>query len=319
MGWLLIVLAALAIAGLLFWRWAVASQSVATLDRIDKFLSSSDVELVEGPVSFGEHGAQRLYVHAGSGASQGGTLKPVIIWIHGGGWAHGDPKDYNFIGRSLAPNGFVVVNVGYRLGEYGKYPAMLEDGAAAVRWVHNNIAKHGGDPERIYLMGHSAGAYNAVMLALDEQWLGREGLDASAINGVVGLAGPYDFLPLDGEGVERAFGDAPKLEATQPVNFARADAPPMLLVTGDQDTVVRPRNSTALAKALSEAGRPTEALMLDGVDHIAIMTALARPFDRDTRIKDAVLAFLQDAEAERQAASDAAEAHSSVQVQGGNR
>lgn len=298
MGWVLVIVVLLLIAALLVWRWAVANQSVATLDRLDALLRSSDVERVAGPVSLGEHVAQKLFVLRDTGAATDG-LKPVLVFIHGGGWANGDPNDYDFMGRSLAPEGFVVVNSGYRLGEDGKFPAMLEDGAASLRWIVDNIADHGGDPERIYLMGHSAGAYNAVMLALDPQWLGREGLAEGTIDGVIGLAGPYDFLPLDGVGVERTFGDAPELEATQPVNFARGDTPPMLLATGDEDTVVYPRNSRSLAKALTEAGAPTEPLILEGVGHIPIMTALARPFDRDARIKTAVLKFLRQAEQQR--------------------
>jgi acetyl esterase/lipase len=313
-GYMLYALPALlllAICAFAVWRWAAATQAVSVLNLVDGWFTSAGTELAAGPVSYGEDPAQRLYIHRARGAPEG---RPVLVFIHGGGWRSGDPADYAYVARNFAPHGFVVVTPGYRLDEAGRFPAMLEDGAKAIGWVRGNIAKYGGDPSRIYLMGHSAGAYIGAMLALDRQWLAAEGIENGAIDGFVGLAGPFDFLPLDTDSTRRAFGHADSPEATQPVNFARGDAPPMLLASGSEDTLVRPRNSIALARALSEAGAPTEPVILDGLDHADLVVRLARPFDRDPRVKDAVLAFLVHLEKKHGESSV-----SSVPVQGESR
>ena len=290
--WLALGLVVLGLAVFATYRWAVGSQSVATLDRIDA-LFGPDEAVARGEFAFGDDPAQRLYVFSPAGVPDDGA-RPVVVFVHGGGWQSGDPVDYGFAGRRLAEMGYVAVVPGYRLQENGAFPAMLEDGAAAMRWTADNIARFGGDPDRIYASGHSAGAYNVVMLALDPQWLGRENLDTSVLKGVIGLAGPYDFLPLDGPSVEIAFGQVPDPEITQPVNFARGDAPPLLLLTGTLDTVVEPRNSRSLASALEQAGGAVQLREFDGMDHVDILTALARPFSRDMRVIDAFGAFLPD-------------------------
>ncbi|MCB2088067.1 MAG: alpha/beta hydrolase [Sphingomonadaceae bacterium] len=301
MGWALLGLVVFALAFVALWQWAVATRATWLLDEVDSWFTSGMARHVAGPVSLGEQPEQQLHVWVPASAAKGDAPRPVLVFIHGGGWSSGSPFEYGFVARNFANEGFVTVNLGYRLGNDGKFPAMLEDSAAGVKWVYENIADHGGDPDRIYLMGHSAGAYNAVMLGLDRQWLGREGLPDNVLKGVVGLAGPCDFLPLDGEGVERAFGDAPDLAATQPINFARADAPPMLLLTGGADVTVKPRNSSALATRMSVLGVAMEPVILDGMDHAGSIVTMARPFDRDRRAKDAVLAFLRRPAADQSA------------------
>lgn len=264
------------------------------LERVDR-LAGGHREVEQMPaVQFGGDAQQRLIVLRPRGATVDARL-PVILFIHGGGWARGRPEDYAFIGRSFAPKGFVVVDAGYRLGDSGKYPAMLADSAAALAWTHRNIATLGGDPGKIYLMGHSAGAYNAVMLALDRQWTDAAGVPTSALHGVVALAGPYDFLPLDGTDVERAFGDAGDLAATQPINFLRPDAPPMLLVTGEADTTVKPRNTRALAAGLAAAGGSVQTAYYAGMDHSDPLVALAAPWRESRPAHAEIMRFLASA------------------------
>ncbi|MDP5104505.1 MAG: alpha/beta hydrolase, partial [Erythrobacter sp.] len=128
-------------------------------------------------VPFGSHG-QTLDIWAPDKASatvSGGKL-PVVIFWYGGGWAKGDRASYAFAGRALANEGFLVVIPDYRKVPKVRFPAFLEDGAEAVAWARDNIAAHGGDPEKIAFMGHSAGAYQAVMLALDAKWLTAAGV-----------------------------------------------------------------------------------------------------------------------------------------------
>ena len=171
---------------------------------------------------------------------------------------------------------------------------MLRDAAGAVAWTKTNIARLGGDPDHIVVSGHSAGAYNAAMIALDPQWLRAEGLGSDAIAGVVGLAGPYDFYPFDSDSTKAAFGGAPDPRATQPVQFARADAPSMLLLTGERDTTVKPRNSRALAAAITRAGGSVAAEYYDDLDHSGILTALASPWRRDRAVVNRIAAFAKN-------------------------
>lgn len=290
MGWTAVTLLIVALALFGFWRWAINSQSVALLDRVDAFWTSGPTATSD-PIAFGDEPGQVLTVSRPDDPGRG--LRPVVIFIHGGSWAKGHAPDYAFVGRNLAAGGYIGVSAGYRLVPGGEFPAMLEDGAAATKWVVDNIADFGGDPSRIYLMGHSAGAYNAIMLALDPRWLDDAGVSPAAIRGAIGLAGPYDFLPLDSESTINAFGEAADLSATQPITFARKDAPPLLLLTGDADTTVRPRNSITLAKAMTDAGQPTEVRQFPGMSHSAIVMALSRPFEGDRAVKYALYDFLE--------------------------
>ena len=197
-----------------------------------------------------------------------------MLFFYGGSWNSGSREGYNFAGRALASRGFVVAVPDYRLVPDVHFPAFVEDGAAAVRWVRQNIADFGGDPERVVLMGHSAGAHIAAMLATDPQWLAR---DRAAVQGFVGLAGPYDFAPLDTPSSIAAFGAWPRVEETQPISFADESSPPALLLTGADDTVVKPRNSKALSATLADAGVKAEMVSYPGVDHVDILIAMSRP------------------------------------------
>ena len=178
-----------------------------------------------------------------------------------------------------------------RLVPQVRFPAFLEDEAHALRWVHDHIAELGGDPERIYVAGHSSGAYSAAMLALDAQYLNAVGLGPHVIKRVAGLSGPYDFLPLDVEATKEAFGQVTDLAATQPVNLVSRAAPPMFLATGSADTVVRPRNSAALARKLRQAGASVIEKVYPGLSHSGTVAALSRPFRGDAPVLDDIVAF----------------------------
>ena len=294
-GWgtcLLVIAVLIAAGGFAAYRYALASNPVALLDTADRLLRGGDGAIRQvAAVRFGTDPAQKLEMFLPATAKPLQPL-PVIVFIHGGGWASGDPHDYRFMARTLAPEGYAVVLAGYRLYPQARYPAMLEDGASALRWVAGHAARFGGDPQRVILMGHSAGAYNAVMLGLDQRWLADKGLAADALRGVIGLAGPYDFYPFDTKSTIRTFGKAADPEETQPVVHARGGGPPLLLVHGTADTRVRPRNSVELARTMTRAGAPTRAVLLQDVTHEGIIMMMARPFNRDARVLDAVRPFL---------------------------
>ena len=294
MGWLgwtgtVLLLAALGI-GALAW-WAMSNNSAATLDGLDARFSRSRAVKQVAAANYAADAAQKLEMFAPDGAAPPAGF-PLVVFFHGGGWHSGDPHDYHWIVRALAEKGYATALVGYRLNKPGRFPAMLEDSAAGTRWALSHAREHGIDPARVVLMGHSAGAYNATMLTLDRQWLGREGVPEGTVKGAVVLAGPSDFYPYDKKSSINAMGHWPRPQDTQPVNFVRADAPPMLLVHGTRDTVVRPRNAVILARRLTEAGVPTRAVLIDGMAHNGMVITLARPFDRDRRVADAVFPYL---------------------------
>ncbi len=230
--------------------------------------------VAEGLV-FGPHPRHRLDTYAPVRPASGVTL-PVVMFIYGGSWRMGSRQEYGFVGSALAARGFVTVIADYRLVPEVKFPDFLDDGVLALAWVRDNIASYGGDPVRIGLVGHSAGAYNAVMLALEPRFIRKAGVDPRLIKAVVGISGPYDFFPWRSPDAEAAFGAWPDPQATQPINFARADAPPMLLVTGADDTTVRPANTIAMAARLNAAGASADTRVYPALGHINILTGLSR-------------------------------------------
>ena len=217
---------------------------------------------------------------------------PVAVFFYGGTWQEGDRAFYHFVGATLASRGIVTVTPDYRLYPEVCFPDFLRDCAAAVRFTRDKATAWGGDPGRLFLIGQSAGAYNAAMLGLDRRWLGAEGLDpATDLAGVIGLAGPYDFLPLRDETLKTIFGPEP-LAQTQPIAHAGGEAPPMLLLVGDKDRAVRPGNSFRLAKAIRAAGGVAEAKAYPGVGHVGILTALLPPLRHRAPVLADIVGFI---------------------------
>jgi acetyl esterase/lipase len=223
-------------------------------------------------IAYGSHPRQRLDIYGPQGRT---GPSPVVVFFYGGSWNSGSREEYAFVGRSLAARGFLTVIPDYRLVPEVVFPAFLDDGALAVRWVRDNISRQGGDPRRMALVGHSAGAYNALMLALDARILGRAGVRRTAIRAVAGLSGPYDFLPFTSPAAEAAFGSAPDLAETQPVTFAGAGAPPAFLATGDADTLVSAKNTRTLAARLRASGGIVDERIYPGVSHAGTLTGLS--------------------------------------------
>ncbi len=263
----LLALGLLVLAAVIVWLTVPALTIFDTLVPKD-----SGSRRVASDIAYGVEERQMLDIYAPDGTEAGDNL-PVAVFFHGGGWRQGDKNGYDFAGRALAAQGFVTIVINYRLSPAVHFPAFVEDGAAAVRWVRGHIARYGGDGERITLAGHSAGAHIAAMLALDESWLGK---DRAAVAGWVGMAGPYDFLPLDSESTIGAFSRAPDLAATQPINFVSEGDPPALLAHGSIDDTVNPRQSEQMARLLRAAGVPVTHKTYDGVGHLKIATALSR-------------------------------------------
>lgn len=235
-------------------------------------------------------GARRtLDVYVPTGAKA--TAAPMLVFFYGGNWRDGDKGIYRFLGQAFAARGIVTIVPDYRLYPETRFPGFLDDGAAAVAWARANAARLGADPDRIYLMGHSAGAYIAAMLALDPQWLERSGVDRRAVRGLIGLAGPYDFLPLD-TNTGAIFGSAPDLAATQPVNRMTPGAPPMFLATAARDRTVWPHNTANLTAVALRDGVDVTAVEYPHIGHILLIAALAAPLRWLAPARDDIVAFV---------------------------
>ncbi len=214
---------------------------------------------------------------------------PMVLFVHGGSWQEGNKRGYGFVGRALSAQGYMTLVMNYRLHPDGKYPAFVEDVVLALRWAADNGTSLGGDPTKLFAMGHSAGAYNIAMAVLDQRYQANR----PKLSGVVTMAGPFDFLPLDSKTTIKVFGAIPDLLSTQPVNNVSVDAPPFLILHGSTDSTVFPRNATALDKALREKGVASELKFYNSISHVGILLALAKPF-RKTPVLDDAVRFMKD-------------------------
>jgi acetyl esterase/lipase len=219
--------------------------------------------------------------------------EPVAVFFYGGSWQSGDKGFYRFVGAELAARGIVAVIPDYRVYPQVRYPDFLRDNAAAVAYVKRHAAEWGADPARLFLVGHSAGAYDAVMLGVDRRWLAEQGLDPQAdVAGVIGLAGPYDFLPLRDPTLKVIFGPEKQRRDTQPIAHVDGRAPPMLLLAGAEDTTVDPGNSTRMAAAVLARGGRAEARLYPGIGHVGMITSLLGPFRHRAPVLNAIADFI---------------------------
>ena len=224
-------------------------------------------------IAYGDAPRQTLDVYRPASS----TKSPVIVFFYGSSWQMGDEETYLFVAAALAQRGYVVVVPDYRVYPEVRYPGFLEDGARAVRWAKDNAARFGGDPDRLFIMGHSAGAHIAAMLVLDSRWLQGVGLTPNRdVAGLIGIAGPYDFLPLHDGILVTIFGGA-NVTDTQPISHVAPGAPPALLVTGERDDIVEPSNTIRLAAKLTANGDKAVVKTYPWVGHLTIIGSFALP------------------------------------------
>ncbi|MBC7454277.1 MAG: alpha/beta hydrolase [Massilia sp.] len=242
-------------------------------------------------VPYGTNVRQRLDIFSPEKAS---ANSPVVVFFYGGNWVGGDRDNYAFVGRALASRGFVVVIPDYRLYPEVKYPDFLDDSAQAVAWTAREIARFGGDPKRLYVMGHSAGAYNAAMVALDGRYLAKFGMQASSLRGWIGLAGPYDFLPIENKTTRPVFHFPDTPPASQPINHVGKDAPRTLLIAANKDKLVNPaRNTGHLASKLRANGVAVTEIYFDGLSHTSLVGSLAAPLRSLAPTLDTIEQFIK--------------------------
>lgn len=241
-------------------------------------------------LAYGDGERQRLDVYVPKGSSE---AAPVVVFFYGGGWREGDRRGYRFIGQALSSQGYVVVVPDYRLYPEVRFPAFVEDGARAVAWVRENITRFGGNVDNLFLMGHSAGAHMAALLSLDPRYLGAHGGGTEWLAGMIGLAGPYDFLPFRSDFYRVVFEPEAQFPDSQPVNFVDGTEPPMLLLQGERDALVSPKNARSLASRIEAAGGEVEAILYERQSHVSIIAGLSHPLRAVGPMMGDITAFIE--------------------------
>lgn len=245
--------------------------------------TSLPLALANIPAAFGDYSVKRDIQYADGAVHRldvyvpaaAGMARPVIVFFHGGGWDSGSKAQYRFVAAALLTRGYVVVLPEYRRYPQGRFPGFVADAAQAVAWTRRHAAELGGDPAKLFLMGHSAGAHIAAMLNFDARFLRAAGVEPSSIKGFIGLAGPYDFLPLDTARLQAIFAPAERYADSQPINFVDGGEPPSLLLHGLADATVWPRNSQHLAAKIRERGGRVAERYYAGVGHGGILAGLS--------------------------------------------
>jgi len=259
------------------------------LSAINALVPEDDHERATG-IAYGPEARQKLDVYK---PQKAGGDKPVVVFLYGGSWKNGDRESYRFAGQAFASRGYVTVIPDYRTYPEVRFPAFVEDAAEAVAWVRKNISRFGGDPSRIVLAGHSAGAHIAALLAYDDHYLKAAGVPMTSIAALVGLAGPYYFDPQKYDSLRAIFETAKRPDEARPITFVMPGQPPSLLIHGTADTTVWPKNSRELSAKLKAAQVPVHLVELEDVGHIGVLLALAKPFQEDDGVVDQIIGFLE--------------------------
>jgi len=259
----------------------------AQVDLLNATIPTSGYKIVKNiPYGDGERRMLDIYI-----PDQPAPGHPVIVFYYGGSWQMGSKDDYLFTGQAFASKGYITVIADYRLYPEIYFPDFMDDVAAAFVWTHQHIADYGGNPGNLFVAGHSAGGYNALMLTVNQHYLNAAGGDDKWIRGAIGMAGPYDFLPLTDPKLIELFSKS-DAAATQPITFARPGLPPILLLTGDKDEDVLPRNSFNLAARLHSMGDDVTQITYPGLAHIGIILAVADGFRSKGPVLDDIAAFI---------------------------
>jgi acetyl esterase/lipase len=223
-------------------------------------------------VAYGPHGGQvaDLYLPETDEAPLS-----AVVFFHGGRWSYGCKEEYRFVGHALASRGHAALVCDYRKYPSVRFPAFVDDAAAATAFSMRHLPGHGVVPNRIFLMGHSAGAHLAALATLDRRYGDAHGYDPDGLAGLVLMSGPFDFYPIRGADLRDIFGPEEGHIDTQPMRFVRRGLPPMLFLHGRRDRTVSPSSSARMASALRDRGCRTSAIFYDRVTHTSILGGLS--------------------------------------------
>ncbi len=270
-------------------------------------LASSRTYQLHSDIAYGKNPRQKLDIYRPIGPNgQPMADTPVVVFFYGGSWNNGKRQDYLFVGEALSARGFTTVIADYRLYPEVKYPDFLDDCAQASAWVYDTIGKYGGRRDQIFAMGHSAGAYNASMMVMDPRWLNKQGKAPSIWKGWIGIAGPYDFLPINTPEVRPVFHYPNSPPESQPIRYVSHAVPPTLLVAPKVDALLNTqRNTEQMARKLQEAGVPVTEKIYDNLDHITAIGVLAWPLRFKAPVLDNIEQFIKATTHDKRTASAA--------------
>jgi acetyl esterase/lipase len=269
------------------WDWAYTTFGLAYLE----FATPKRGYTLARDLSYGPLPRHRLDLYMPEKVA---AYAPAIVFIYGGAWRSGTRKIYRFVGQSFASAGMPVAVPDYRIYPPTIFPGFVEDAAQAVAWVAQNVTAPDGGARPLVMIGMSAGGHIAALLHLDQRYLTAAGLPEYAVAGTVGIAGPYNFLPIRDPLYKPIFPHETDRDS-QPINFASAAAPPMLLLTGDADTTVSPANTTTLAEAIRAKGGTVSTTVYPGANHLAPLLALAAAMPgKKLPVRQAILDFIRE-------------------------
>ncbi|HSF72094.1 MAG TPA: alpha/beta hydrolase [Methylotenera sp.] len=275
---------------------ACLSSACSPVKVLNSLVPENGYELVSA-IAYGADSRQKLDIYLPKNPKTADVqnldiLKKVIIFYYGGNWDSGERADYKFAAEALVSHGYIVVVPDYRVYPEVLFPALMVDPVSAAKWVKTHIKKYNGDANKVFLAGHSAGAHIAVMMAINSEYLAKESLQPIDFAGVIGLAGPYDFLPLTSDRLKTIFGPEDERWKSQPINFVDGKNPPLLLAVGMQDGTVWPRNSINLAIKIQENNGQVEVVKFANYGHVDMVAKLAKPLRGNGELLKPIAAFI---------------------------
>ncbi len=287
--------AALAIGGI-----AVAAQQAQALSALGLVngISSSAGVGVSKDINYGDAPLQNLDMYYPKPLAQAMQTQsvidksyPMVVFVYGGSWENGSKEDYAFVGQSLAQAGYVTAVVNYRKAPEHVYPDFVKDTAKAIAWSYDNAPKFHANPKRLAVVGHSAGAFNAVAAISNSDFLAPYGLSPDAISAVVGIAGPYsyDFRKFDSAS---AFASDATPDEVMPDRQIKGKQPPYLLLTAENDKIVYDTNTIKMTQALKDFGATVETGQIKGASHATSIGAMAKPLRWVNDVRAQVLTYL---------------------------
>lgn len=287
----------------------LARVGVATLSALTGACAGVQYFLANAPTAFGSYD-RRCNLPYGDGPRQRLDIytprqaknRPVVIFWYGGSWLNGRKANYRFVGAALAQRGFVTVLPDYRLYPAVKFPVFMDDAAQAVAWVQQHAAEFGGDPHRIVLMGHSAGAHMAAFLAYNSKFLEKAGARPQWIKGLIGLSGPYSLEP-NSDVLNAIFASPYTMADWQPIRFVDERSPPTLLFHGQPDRLVTERHTEVLRDALMRHHVRVDANLLPGRGHADTVAAFALGARRRTPVLEKSVRFIESVTGEPSSAA----------------
>lgn len=279
-----------------FSRYAIAfmaclSSACSPVKMLNSLVPENGYELVSS-IEYGANARQKLDIYLPKAPEKSTTLKKVIIFYYGGNWDSGERADYKFVAEALASQGYIVVIPDYRVYPEVLFPTFMDDPVSVAKWVKTNIEKYNGDVNKVFLAGHSAGAHMAVMMAINPVYLAQASLKPDDFAGVIGLAGPYDFLPLKSDRLKVIFGAEVEQWKSQPINFVDGNNPPLFLAVGMKDGTVWPRNSFNLAKKIIEKRGLVEVHEFASYGHVDMVAKLAKPLRGNGELLKSIFNFV---------------------------